>query len=66
MCADGDSDWMDPQGGSESVKRLHAAGNRDAKNIIVPYAGHHLYLDNPDATNKLLVRELEKTVPKED
>jgi len=59
----GDHDWMDPNGGYESVRRLKSAGNHEAKTYIVPNAGHHVYLDNPSATNALLVRELEKTVP---
>ena len=54
---------MDEKGGAESVRRLRAAGNHHAKSVVIPYAGHHLYLDNPEATNKLLVRELDKTVP---
>ncbi|KAG9046830.1 hypothetical protein FS837_003590 [Tulasnella sp. UAMH 9824] len=61
--ADGDQDWMDEQGGKETVRRLRQAGNSHAKSILVQYAGHHLYLDNPDETNKYLIRELDKTVP---
>ncbi|KAG8961629.1 hypothetical protein FRC03_005139 [Tulasnella sp. 419] len=60
----GEDDWMDPNGGSESVRRLRAAGNLESRNYIVPYSGHHLYLDNPEAVNNLLLKELEKTVPK--
>lgn len=59
----GDQDWMDEKGGRETVHRLREAGNMQAKSIRIQYAGHHLYLDNPDETNKLLIRELEKTVP---
>ncbi|KZV83690.1 alpha/beta-hydrolase [Exidia glandulosa HHB12029] len=61
----GDHDWMDPMGGTESVKALKAAGNRDAKMYIIPNAGHHVYLDNPKAVNDLIVKELDKSVPRD-
>lgn len=32
---------MDPEGGAQSVERMRAAGNSDAKMYIVPKAGHH-------------------------
>lgn len=54
---------MDEQGGRETVRRLRKAGNNHANSLLIQYAGHHLYLDNPDETNKLLIRELDKTVP---
>ncbi|EJD00935.1 alpha/beta-hydrolase [Fomitiporia mediterranea MF3/22] len=54
----GSHDWMDPLGGEQSVERLHAAGNRDAINYLVEKAGHHVYLDNPDYVNDLLLKEL--------
>ena len=38
---DGDHDWMDPQGGSESVEKLRQAGNGHGRMYIVPHAGHH-------------------------
>ena len=40
-CPDGDQDWMDPEGGKESVERLRQAGNGLGKMYIVPHAGHH-------------------------
>ncbi|KAL7424896.1 hypothetical protein Q5752_000582 [Cryptotrichosporon argae] len=52
----GDNDWMDVEGGRASARRLAKAGNDKAKVYVVPGAGHHLYLDNPDFTNKV-VRE---------
>jgi len=58
----GDSDWMDPQGGVQSVERLKAAGNRQARMYVVPHSGHHVYLDNPKAVDELIVRELERPV----
>ncbi|WVR08294.1 hypothetical protein IAU60_005343 [Kwoniella sp. DSM 27419] len=50
----GDNDWMDVEGGRDSVKALKEAGNDSASCHVVPKAGHHLYLDNPEFTNKLL------------
>lgn len=54
----GDHDWMDPSGGVSSIDNLKAAGNENARMFIVPRAGHHVYLDNAKAVNKLLVKEL--------
>ncbi|THH33833.1 hypothetical protein EUX98_g357 [Antrodiella citrinella] len=56
----GDSDWMDPEGGSQSVENMRQAGNGQGRMYIVPHAGHHLYLDNPKATNDLLIKELDR------
>ncbi|KAJ3533975.1 hypothetical protein NM688_g7202 [Phlebia brevispora] len=58
----GDQDWMDPQGGYESVENLRKAGNGQGRMFIVPHAGHHVYLDNPQATNDLLVKELDRDI----
>ncbi|KAJ3998263.1 alpha/beta-hydrolase [Lentinula boryana] len=58
----GDQDWMDPEGGTESVERLRQAGHGQGKMYIVNNAGHHLYLDNPRVVNDLLVRELERKI----
>ena len=78
---DGDNDWMDPQGGAESVERMRAAGNNKGRMYIISHAGHHrksfvilcdscqamltvvviaVYLDNPRATNDLIVKELDR------
>ncbi len=35
------SDWMDPEGGSESIRRLKRAGNHNTRMFIIPNAGHH-------------------------
>jgi cardiolipin-specific phospholipase len=56
----GEHDWMDPVGGMTSIDNLKAAGNEKARMYIVPRAGHHVYLDNAKAVNKLLVRELDE------
>jgi len=37
----GQHDWMDPEGGLRAVEKLKEAGNRHAKMVIVPDAGHH-------------------------
>ncbi|KAL5508472.1 hypothetical protein ACEPAH_6091 [Sanghuangporus vaninii] len=54
----GEHDWMDPLGGLQSIERLRAAGNYDAKMYVAERAGHHVYLDNPDYVNELLLKEL--------
>lgn len=51
---DGDNDWMDADGGRASVAELKKAGNDNANVHVVPKAGHHLYLDNPEETNRLM------------
>ncbi|KAF8639629.1 hypothetical protein AX17_000894 [Amanita inopinata Kibby_2008] len=57
----GEYDWMDPQGGVDSVERLRQAGNGQGRMYIVRNAGHHVYLDNPEAVNGLLIKELNRT-----
>jgi len=59
----GEHDWMDPVGGITSIDNLKAAGNQSARMYIVPRAGHHVYLDNAKAVNKLLLRELNEQPP---
>ncbi|KAJ7276153.1 Alpha/Beta hydrolase protein [Mycena haematopus] len=56
----GDHDWMDPEGGEQSVENLRKAGNGQAHSYIVNNAGHHVYLDNPMAVNNLIIRELNR------
>lgn len=56
----GDHDWMDPEGGEQSVENLRKAGNGNARSYIVNGAGHHVYLDNSTAVNQLIVRELDR------
>jgi cardiolipin-specific phospholipase len=50
----GDNDWMDVAGGLMSEHILAKEGNTDVQVHVVPGAGHHLYLDNPTFTNKVL------------
>ncbi|WWC95304.1 hypothetical protein V866_002165 [Kwoniella sp. B9012] len=60
----GDNDWMDVKGGEDSVKLLEESGNTQSSCHVIPKAGHHLYLDNPDYTNKLIDKAI-KAIPKE-
>jgi len=57
----GEHDWMDVNGGKESIRALRKAGNQNGRMYTVPGAGHHVYLDNPEAVNDLLIRELERS-----
>jgi len=59
---DGDNDWMDVEGGKASAEALKKAGNDKTKVHVVPNAGHHLYLDNPEHSNRLLDEAI-KAVP---
>ncbi|TFY73007.1 hypothetical protein EWM64_g11005, partial [Hericium alpestre] len=55
----GEHDWMDPEGGVQSIDNMRAAGNDKGRMYVVPHAGHHVYLDNAKAVNKLLMKELD-------
>ncbi|KAK8849446.1 hypothetical protein IAR55_004779 [Kwoniella newhampshirensis] len=55
--------WMDVDGGRASVEALKKAGNDNASIHVVPKAGHHLYLDNPEFTNRILDEAI-KAIPK--
>lgn len=68
----GQQDWMDVDAGFEAVKTLNALDekvklknpgstvNRKAEYVEIPQAGHHLYLDNANAFNTVLLRYLLK------
>ncbi|KAL6015952.1 hypothetical protein ACI3LY_005435 [Candidozyma auris] len=60
----GDKDWMNMQGGKYCVEKLKALGHEDAELTIVEDAGHHLYLDNPDEFNEIVIDflQLEKDI----
>ncbi|KAG6036541.1 hypothetical protein E4U41_005610 [Claviceps citrina] len=72
----GENDWMDVAGGFAAEQKLkdaraqallHATDqerrheNGSARVVIIPKAGHHLYLDNPDAFNEVICKEMEET-----
>ena len=72
----GENDWMDVAGGLDAEVRLNKARTRalrdatedekrrengSAKVIVVPKAGHHLYLDNPDHFNDAMLKEMNET-----
>ena len=63
IITDGDNDWMDVQGGHDSAAALAKAGNPNCSVHVVPEAGHHLYLDNPEVSNRLLDEAI-RAVPK--
>lgn len=56
----GDHDWMDPAGGRASIEELKRAGNFASKMFMIQGAGHHVYMDNVNAVNKLIVKELDR------
>ncbi|KAJ6444590.1 alpha/beta hydrolase [Purpureocillium lavendulum] len=76
----GENDWMDVAGGLAAAEKLKEARvqallhgtdaekrseNGGARVVVVPKAGHHLYLDNPDDFNRVLREEVEATIKAE-
>jgi cardiolipin-specific phospholipase len=72
----GDSDWMDVNGGHDSVLKLEEAKakalaeaseeekrteNGSAKVVVIKKAGHHLYLDGWEEFNSIILKELNET-----
>ncbi|KAI1323207.1 Alpha/Beta hydrolase protein [Xylariaceae sp. FL0255] len=73
----GENDWMDVAGGlasEEKLRKVNAKALMDAKTeeerrkengscqvVVIPKAGHHLYLDNPDEFNAFITKELQET-----
>lgn len=51
----GENDWMNSKGGQYCVKKIDNLGKTSAKFKKVEKAGHHLYLDNPEAFNQAIV-----------
>ena len=45
---------MDKDGGYAAVREMFKAGNDKGSVHIVPDAGHHVYLDNPSETNRIV------------
>ena len=73
----GEHDWMDAAGGLAAEEKLKQAKikallhgtdeekrgeNGSAKVVMIPKAGHHLYLDNPDFFNNIMKEEMESTL----
>lgn len=49
----GDKDWMNEKAGEAMVSRINQLANKTlAEYLLVPLAGHHLYLDNPTFFNR--------------
>ncbi|CAM1511489.1 Fc.00g090020.m01.CDS01 [Cosmosporella sp. VM-42] len=72
----GENDWMDVAGGLAAQEKLNKTKvkallhgteeekrreNGSARVVMIPKAGHHLYLDNPDEFNDVIRKELEDT-----
>ncbi|KAM0484245.1 hypothetical protein ACHAPX_001664 [Trichoderma viride] len=70
----GENDWMDVAGGLASEEKLKqvkanvmrtgteeekSSENGSCKVVIVPKAGHHLYLDNAEFFNNIMRKEME-------
>ena len=71
----GENDWMDVKGGHAAAEAMNAARRAalkdateedkrndkgSAKVVIIPKAGHHVYLDNAEHFNKVLLAEMEE------
>ena len=52
---------MDVDGGHASVAALKKAGNQQGTVHVVKNAGHHLYLDNPEDTNRIIAETIAQT-----
>jgi pimeloyl-ACP methyl ester carboxylesterase len=50
----GENDWMDYRHGLKIVERFERQGKR-VDLYRVPHSGHQVFLDNPDAFNRVLV-----------
>lgn len=48
----GDKDWMNTKGGEYCVEKLKKLNHTGVALDIIKDAGHHIYLDNPEAFNK--------------
>jgi pimeloyl-ACP methyl ester carboxylesterase len=48
-------DWMDVDAGREASASL---GDIESNVIVVDKAGHNVHLDNPEAFNRVILKEL--------
>ena len=55
----GQHDWMDVKAGRLACQALKDAGNPNGSCFVVPSAGHHVYLDNAQAHDKLVRKILQ-------
>lgn len=65
----GEHDWMDVSGGYAAKAKIDAERERrraqgledngTAKVVVIPKAGHHLYLDSPEIFNEFVLQEME-------
>ncbi|ODQ81792.1 hypothetical protein BABINDRAFT_160032 [Babjeviella inositovora NRRL Y-12698] len=56
----GKDDWMDVHGGELCSKLINEQTGHQSTVVEVPDCGHHIYLDNVEAFNKLVVDEMKK------
>lgn len=57
----GDSDWMNVWAGRDVVDRINKVGDAKAEFNVVPEAGHHTYLDNPEAFDRVVLKWLNRS-----
>ena len=53
----GEEDWMDHKGALEAIESLKHVPTRI---LLIPKAGHHLYLDNSNVFNLCVIHDLLK------
>jgi len=51
----GSYDWMDVDAGRDASERL---GDLETEVVVVDRAGHNVHLDNPEAFNRVIFKEL--------
>ncbi len=61
----GDRDWMDVNGGIDSIKAITKKGIYDSKLKIIENSGHHLYLDNYESFNEFIMDEIKEVEEKD-
>lgn len=54
----GERDWMDASGGRRVSQHLNENLGQKSEVCIVPNAGHHLYFDNYEFFNKIIVNQM--------